>query len=528
MAPVSLDSPAAGLLLHPTSLASPFGSGDLGPDAFAFADALHDAALRWWQMLPITPPGAAPEFSPYSSYSAFAGSPWLVSPQLLYKQGLISSRDLADARQPIRERIDFPRFRRGRSVLLRKAFANAAALSTADRRDLEQFSSENQSWLQDWALYAAVKESRGGESWLRWPSDIRLRRPAALEKSQRALAADIDFHKFVQWLFDRQWTALKSYCNRRHIGLIGDIPIFVAQDSADVWANPNLFLLDSNGSPTVVSGYPPDPFSPLGQRWGHPHYRWTAHIDQQFAWWIARFGRTLRQFDAVRIDHFLGFHRVWAVPVAAKNAIRGKWTAVPGEQLFSAVRRHFGKLPVIAEDLGKQTAQALALRDKFKFPGMKLLQFSFGGKNYRAADLFPENCVAYTGTHDNQTLVGWLATLGASRNGELSRALAYAGAATADSHWNFIRALFASPARTVIVPVQDVLGLGAEHRMNVPGVLCGNWGWRMTGPIPRSILLRLRQLCQATGRAGIQRKSPNDRPKTIVPLKRRRRIPATL
>lgn len=529
MASVTLNSRAAGILLHPTSLPCPFGSGDLGPEAFAFADALHEAGLRWWQMLPITPPGPPPEFSPYASHSAFAGSPWLVSPQLLRQQGLISRRDLASARRPTFDRIDFPRLRRLRAALLRRAFASARVLSAKDRRQLDQFCHKNEGWLEDWALYAAVKERRGGASWLHWPAAVRLRNPAALSDARRTLADEIAFHKFVQWLFQRQWTALKDFCNRRGIGLIGDIPIFVAHDSADVWARRNLFMLDADGAPTAVSGYPPDPFSRLGQLWGHPHYRWPVHIDQCFAWWIARFQRALEQFDAVRVDHFLGFRRVWAVPAGAKNAARGKWIPVPGDRLFATVHSQFGEIPLIAEDLGKQTPHAIALRDKYNFPGMRILQFAFDCDDYHCPHAFPENCVAYTGTHDNQTLVGWLHDLRTSSNGELARALTYVGGPAANSHWNFIRALFASVARTVIVPVQDVLGLGAEHRMNIPGILHGNWGWRMSGPMPKPVIHRLRALCQATGRADIERNSSHEKQEnTDHQRHRRRRRPASI
>ena len=342
---------------------------------------------------------------------------------------------------------------------------------------------------------------------MRWPAELRQHKPTALAAARQTLADSIAFHRFVQWLFERQWTALKTYCNDRGIGLIGDIPIFIAHDSAAVWARQDLFLLDAGGNPVARSGYPPDFFSPLGQVWGHPHYRWPAHLAEGFNWWTERFQRLLRQFDAVRVDHFLGFHRVWAVPAGAKNAVHGKWLAVPGGQLFAAVRKRLGNVPIIAEDLGNQTPQAIALRDKYKFPGMRILQFAFGDCDYHSPHLYPKASVAYTGTHDNQTLVAWLQSLRNSPNGELTRAMAYVGATKAETHWSFIRALFASPAQTVIVPVQDLLGLGAEHRMNVPGVLHGNWGWRMSSPLPQIVVRRLRELCHATRRLSTEQEN---------------------
>jgi len=496
----TLSTRAAGILLHPTSLPSAFGAGDLGPQAYRFADALRRAGMRWWQMLPTTPPGPGPEFSPYSSQSAFAGSPWLLSPQMLFQDGLLSKRDLAKARRPLGGRIDFPRLHQSRSALLRTAFTNSAKLSQKFRRQLDHFNRENANWLDDYSLYAALKENRPEKSWLRWPAELRRCLPSALAAAKRELADAIAFQRFIQWLFDRQWTALKDYCNRLGIGLIGDIPIFVARESAAVWARKDLFLLDSHGNPTVVSGYPPDPFSRHGQLWGHPHYRWPAHVAEGFAWWISRFERLLRQFDAVRVDHFLGFHRVWAVPAGSKDAVHGKWIKTPGVALFAALRARLGEIPIIAEDLGEQTPQALALRDKYNFPGMRILQFAFGDCDYNCPHAFPRNSVVYTGTHDNQTIVGWLKDLQASHNGELARALTYVGGSPVPSHWDFIRILFASVAQIVVIPVQDVLGLGAEHRMNIPGILHGNWGWRMSAPLPQDTIRHLRALADVTGR----------------------------
>jgi 4-alpha-glucanotransferase len=497
--PPALNARAAGILLHPTSLPGPLGAGDVGPVAYAFLEALARAGMRWWQMLPITPPGPAPEYSPYSSHSAFAGSPWLISPELLSRQGLLSKREIVRSTKPPGARIDFPEFQATRLRLLRQAFDRRGQLTPPDRENFEQFVASNAGWLEDYALYAAIHDWRK-TAWNRWPIPLRLRKREALAEARQKLAEEIHFQKYLQWIFHAQWTALKQYANERGIGLIGDIPIFVSHDSADVWANSRLFLLEPDGSPSVVSGYPPDPFAPKGQRWGHPHYRWPEHRKEHFAWWLARFETTLKHFDAVRIDHFLGFHRVWAVPARAKDAIGGKWLTTPGDAIFSALVHRLGKAPIIAEDLGSPTKQATALRDKFKFPGMRIVQFGFGKNNYHSPSKFPRNSVVYTGTHDNETLAGWFEKVKTSSNGELTRIVQQIGRLSRQPHWDFIRAVFASRAQTAIVPVQDVLGSGMEHRMNIPGVLQGNWGWRMAGPLTGTVISRLRALAEETHR----------------------------
>jgi 4-alpha-glucanotransferase len=353
--------------------------------------------------------------------------------------------------------------------------------------DFEKFVATNRSWLDDFALFSAIKRDQHNRSWLQWPRELRLRQRGALQLMRNKLAGEVRYHQFAQFVFARQWKALHARCKDKGIGLIGDIPIFVALDSADVWANPRLFLLDRTGRPTVVSGCPGDDFCPDGQLWGHPHYDWVEHARTKFEWWVRRFESMLDRFDAVRIDHFLGFHRAWAVPARARNARKGTWLPGPGETLFRSVSKAIGNVPVIAEDLGAVTPEAEKLRDKFKYPGMRVMQFGFGaGGEYHLPHNYPRRCVAYTGTHDNETAAGWFARLAAS-NGHLphakherTKALRYLNARGGrDIHWAMIRAAMMSSADTVIFPVQDILGLGAEARMNVPGQAQNQWRWRL-------------------------------------------------
>jgi 4-alpha-glucanotransferase len=499
---------SGGLLLHPTSLPGAHGHGDLGRAAFAFVDFLAAAGQQWWQMLPVGPPGAAPGYSPYSSYSAFAGSPYLISLEKLAADGLLSARDLTP---PAAVRRGEPgavcRFRCAR---LRRAFEVSENKRTA-RDEFEAFCHQHRGWLDDFALFGALRLTHGNKPWTAWPAGIRLRHRADLRTARRSLREELRFHQFVQFLFERQWGSLRAYAHSRGVGLIGDIPIFVALDSADVWANPKLFLLDRAGRPKVVSGCPPDAFCVDGQLWGHPHYDWPAHRRSNFAWWVRRFESMLHRFDAVRIDHFLGFNRAWAVPARATTARRGKWLRGPGDDLFRAVRRAIGKVSIIAEDLGAVTSEAIRLRDRWKFPGMRVMQFGFGeGGEYHLPHNFPRRCVAYTGTHDNDTAVGWFAGL-AGRNGhpgapssdERRKAVRYLNVRDGRQiGWAMIRAAMLSPADTVIFPVQDLLGLGSEARMNVPGVADGQWRWRLpaSGGLTDRIARRLRDLVELSDR----------------------------
>lgn len=461
-------------------------------------------------MLPTGPPG--PGNAPYSALSAFAGSPWIVSLEVLARDGLLRPRDLAaSANSPSSaalsdRRVNYPATLRFRADRLRRAYANFVAAGRARSEPFHEFCSRNSFWLDDFALFSSLQRAFSDRPWTSWPVSLRLRDPAALRDARRALADDFDFERFVQFQFHRQWNALRTYARDRGVGFIGDLPIFVAHHSADVWANRDLFLLDDRGRPRFVSGCPPDAFNPDGQLWGHPHYDWKRHAATRFRWWVRRFRTCLAQFDYVRVDHFLGFHRLWSVPGAARTARHGRWTATPGRALFSHLKRQCGNLPIIAEDLGAVTRQAAALRDDFGIPGMRIFQFGFGGDDdeahFHRPHRWPRHCVAYTGTHDNETLVGWLMRvrrdsvrhtaitrpvrpLASSTNNRAApdrsayeRVLDYVGDG-ARPHLRVLRSIMASAADTVIFPMQDLLGLGAEHRMNVPGVALGNWEWRM-------------------------------------------------
>jgi 4-alpha-glucanotransferase len=506
------DRRAAGLLLHPTSLPGPYGSGDVGAEARTFVDFCAAARVRWWQMLPINPPGSPPGNSPYSSTSAFAGSPWLINLDALREDGLLDRADVQGAWSfNGAASVDFAASQRFRLARLRKACGAFGARGGFRDEAFIAFIEDQRNWLDDFALYGAIKDAHGGRSWSQWPNRLRLRNPEALRAAREKHVDGVRFHQFVQFVFDRQWVALKRYCNDRGVGLIGDIPIFVAHDSADVWAHRELFLLDEAGRSLAVSGYPPDAFNEDGQRWGHPHYAWAAHTRTDFAWWVARFAHTLRQFDAARIDHFLGFDRTWHVPARARNARRGQWVDTPGDALFRALRRALGRPQIIAEDLGKVTESAAALRDRCKFPGMRIMQFGFGGGgDYHLPHRFVRNCVAYTGTHDNETIAGWFARLerdakrspkDSPRRRELEKVKRYV-CADGPINWSMIRTVMMSAADTVIIPVQDVLGLRDEARMNVPGTVDGNWRWRLRpGQLTDAHAKKLAELADVYDRA---------------------------
>jgi 4-alpha-glucanotransferase len=496
---------SAGVLLHVTSLPGPHGNGDLGPEARRFIEFLASSGQSWWQMLPVNPVGDGN--SPYSGVSAFAGNPWLISLVDLVERGLLSTGDLGAALPGVRA--DYGLAAAIRQPALRKAFAAHRRAPRPWAHALEQFRHDAAYWLPDYCLYMALRAANGGKPWPEWPSELRRREPRALGRARKELAEEIHFYEFEQLLFHQQWASLREHARDRGVGLIGDAPIFIAHESADVWSHAPLFLLDRRGHPTHVAGVPPDYFSKTGQLWGNPLYRWPAVEASDFSWWVERFRALLQQFDVVRLDHFIGFTRYWQVPASHSTAEHGQWRPAPGPALFATLERALGKTPFVAEDLGEVTPAARALRDAFGLPGMRVLQFAFGG-DPQASEFLPHryvpNSVAYTGTHDNDMLHGWFQEDGPRSPRQASKerraALRYlAGPAAAELaeplHWAAIRSLYASVAHTVIIPLQDMLGLGNEARMNQPGSALGNWEWRVGRRETSAALARtLRSLCE--------------------------------
>ena len=471
-------SRSSGILLHPTSLPGPHGSGDFGPAAYHFIDWLVVAGQKLWQILPLGPVGLGN--SPYMSLSAFAGNPLLIDLSELEHKGWLCGDELASMKAFPTTHVDFGKVIPFRIKLLHHAakgfFAHA---SSNDKAEFESFDHQNKSWLADYALFMALKSEHDSQEWCEWDRDIAQRKPSALEKARVELNDEIKFWKFTQWCFARQWTALKKYANEKGIQIVGDIPIFTAFQSSDVWAHPDLFSLDENLRPTIVAGVPPDYFSATGQRWGNPLYRWDVMERDGFAWWIERIKSTLALVDIVRIDHFRGFAAYWEIPAEEKTAVHGRWVDGPKEQLFDTVLLKLGKLPIIAEDLGLMTDDVIALRDRFNFPGMKVLQFAFAGdpKNPFLPHNYSPNVVVYTGTHDNDTTIGWFTS---ATEHEKTFVRKYIGKDGKEIHWDLIRLASQSVADMAIYPMQDVLGLGTEARMNLPGKPSGYWEWRFS------------------------------------------------
>jgi len=467
----------SGILLHPTSLPGPYGIGDLGKWAHRFVEFLAGSGQRLWQILPLGPPGYGN--SPYQCYSSVAGSPLLVSPELLADEGWIDREELNHAPAFPEERVDFDAVISFRWSLLRKAAREFFERASAGQRgEFDAFCGRNGIWLDKFAEFAALKEANGGVAWTDWKERAD---PDPLE---------VQAQKFVQHQFHRQWGSLKNRCHETGIQIIGDVPIFVAHDSADVWANPELFDLDEAGLPRTIAGVPPDYFSATGQCWGNPLYRWSVHEQTGFRWWIERIRSTLEQVDIARIDHFRGFEKYYEIPGGAQTAVVGRWLDGPGDQFFEALQQTFDKLPFIAEDLGMITPEVIALRDRWGFPGMRVLQFAFGHDSpydpFKPYNFVPD-CVVYTGTHDNDTTVGWFHSAGtgaATRSAEHERAereavLRYMNSDGREIHWDFIRTALSSVSETAIFPMQDALGLGSEARMNLPASAANNWQWRM-------------------------------------------------
>ncbi len=473
---------ASGILLHPTSLPGRFGIGDIGPEAERFVGQLVETGQKWWQILPVGPTGFGS--SPYQSHSSYAGNALLISPERMVEDGWLDVNDLSDYPRLPDDHVDFDAVDEAKQKLFREAFARLKG----DPAGFAEFVAQTSRWLDDFSLYMALKAANQGLAWNQWEPDLAARKPEAMAKARASLAEEIRFVQFVQFLFHEQWERLRAYCRGHHVGVIGDLPIFVSGDSADVWARPDLFELDEKGRPTAVAGVPPDYFSEDGQLWGNPLYRWPAHQAENFAWWIARMKGTTDRVDLVRLDHFRGFAAFWAVPADAPTAASGEWVKAPGHEFLEALRDGLGGLPLLAEDLGEITPDVARLRDDFHLPGMRILQFAFGD-DALADEYLPykhiPHCIVYTGTHDNDTTRGWFT--GQSHNttqgvalvaAERAFVLRFLGTDGSKIHWDMVRLAFSSVADTTIAPMQDLLGLDGTARMNTPGKAVGNWGWR--------------------------------------------------
>ena len=489
----------SGVLLHLTSLPGQYGAGDLGAEAYRFVDFLASAGQSYWQILPPTPPGAGD--SPYDARSAMAGNPALVSLEPLVDDGLLSEVEVDAARVPNHGRADFPAAAAAKDRMLRRAHRRAEC---GGHRDLvgsvRRFAVREAAWVGDFALYMALRRAHRGLPWYEWEPGLVERRPYRLAIWRERLRHEVDYHVFVQYLFDQQWLRLQHYAYVRGIRIVGDVPIYVALDSADVWAHQPLFALDRRGRPTAAAGVPPDMFSATGQLWGNPCYRWDVVAADGYAWWIQRFRRALALTDIVRVDHFRGFQAGWQVPGGARTAIQGQWVPGPGKDLFERLGAALGRLPIIVEDLGVITPDVVALRQDLGYPGMRVLQFAFGANalNPYLPHNYEPNTVVYTGTHDNDTAVGWHRTSAPDVREHLRE---YLGRDPVEVNWSLIRLAMASVAHTAIVPLQDVLGLDSCGRMNLPGTAWGNWGWRLRdGALDPAHSARLRSLTETFGR----------------------------
>ena len=537
----SLFRRAAGQLIHVTSLPprlpgiaqieslpgtdgpwsiGDLGSGDIGPGAYETLRFLHRSGQRWWQILPTGPVGYG--YSPYQSPSSFAGNLWLISPALLVRDGVLKQEDLDDARSGITaqdlHQVNFEKLSHTRFELLKLAFGRLSATRPDWTQHWDDFRHRNREWLDEHCLFTACKASHHGQAWHQWEPALQRREPAAMESWKGRLSEACQLESFIQFLFDRQWKELRAYASSLGIGIIGDIPIFVSMDSSDVWAQQHLFELDEQGRPICVAGVPPDYFSETGQRWGNPLYRWDQHHRTGYAWWIRRFQKVLELCDLIRIDHFRGFESYYAIPSEYPDAKIGQWHEGPKHEFFQSIAAGLGKrtdeeLPVIAEDLGFITPQVHQLRDAFGFPGMRILQFGFGDASASSLDLphnYPAHCVAYTGTHDNDTVVGWYQSVagGASTrtqdqiDREKAYAIRYLDCTPDQIHRAMTRAIWRSVASLTITPIQDLLGLGSVARMNTPGTTQGNWIWRCPpGLLTPSLADWLGDLTQTYGRS---------------------------
>jgi 4-alpha-glucanotransferase len=502
---------ASGILLHPTSLPGRFGVGDLSKSAYDFIDFLNETGQRYWQILPLGPTGYGD--SPYQCFSAFAANPLLIGLEGLVEDGILEDTDLEDAPVFESDRVEYGAAMRFKEGMLERAHRNFIKNGSDElKQEYLGFISQADWWLEDYAAYRAIKDAHGGKEWTQWDAYLRDRQDDAMHFFRENHADEIAARKFYQFLFFRQWLRLASYANSQGIKIIGDIPIFVAHDSADVWANRELFYLDEAGNPTQMAGVPPDYFSETGQLWGNPLYRWDLMKETGYQWWIDRVRQSLTMADIIRLDHFRGFESYWAVPGGETTAVKGAWERGPGADLFRAVEESLGDLPIIAENLGLITPEVEKLRADMGFPGMHILQFALSPDPEADANKpfnFSPNSVVYTGTHDNDTTVGWFTSVGVGDTTrdleqvqkERDYVLKYLGTDGSNIHWDLIRLAFSSVSKTAIIPLQDVLGLGSEARMNTPAKEAGNWGWRFrAGDLTQEIRARLAEMTEVYGR----------------------------
>jgi 4-alpha-glucanotransferase len=494
----------SGILLHITSLPSSYGIGDLGPWAYRFADFLAETRQGFWQILPLNPTSCSYGSSPYHSYSAFAGNPLLISPDLLVRDGVLTQEDLGEVPSFSNKRVDYETVTRCKVRLLQKAFQRYQGRTSTDH-EFERFIDDNAEWLEDYSLFVALRVYFREVAWGDWPSEVRDRREEAIQEWKMKLREQIVMEQFFQYLFFKQWSALKQYCDSKNILINGDLPIYVSTDSADVWANPDIFKLDDEKRPTDVAGVPPDYFSSTGQRWGNPVYRWDVLKATRYAWWVRRIQHNLKHFGCLRLDHFRGFVSYWELPASEATAVNGRWVEAAAEDFFATLLEKFPERPFIAEDLGLITPDVEEVMLRFGFPGMKVLLFAFGddlATHPYVPHNYNRNYVAYTGTHDTNTVQGWFRSEAGPEGRK--RLFRYIGREVAQKevHWEMIRLAFMSVADTAIIPMQDLLGLGERARMNLPAKSEGNWQWRfLPEQITPSLITRLAEMTELYGRA---------------------------
>jgi 4-alpha-glucanotransferase len=490
---------ASGILLHPTSLPGHYGIGTLGREAMDFIDFLARAKQKFWQILPLGPTGFAD--SPYQCFSSFAGNPLLIDLDLLVQEKLLKTSDLIPLKGFGDGPVDFGKLILLKYPVLRKAEANFNANATEEQREaFQHFVKKNNGWLDDYSLFMSLKEVFGQKPWLEWDKPLKQRNEKELIKYRTSLHEEIVFHQFLQYLFFGQWTRIREHAREQNIRIIGDIPLYIAMDSAEAWSRPELFDFDHEKNPVAVGGVPPDYFSQTGQLWGNPLFRWDLHKKTGYEWWINRVRWNQTLYDIIRIDHFRGFAAYWSVPYGEKTAVNGKWIPGPGKDLFKAIHETLGNIPIIAEDLGVITEDVVELRDSFGLPGMKILQFAFdsGEENDYIPHNFTRNCIVYTGTHDNDTLSGWF---GKAKKEDRQYVLDYLNSDGKNIVWDFIRLAYASVAYTAVIPMQDLLVLGSETRMNLPGTTVNNWMWRMKpGQASAGLAAELARLVKLYGR----------------------------